>query len=119
MKLHISAKRESKVAVFMGAQIRKRRIALGYEQRDLAELMNFTKQRITQAEGGKCCIHASSIPLLCAALKCSPVDLFPEATISQERRLELVAGALTKLIKNRKINNNSSLRDKSKNYETT
>ena len=62
--------------------IKQRRIALGLDQKDLAELLDCDNSTVCKWETGAALPQASKLPALAAALHCTIDDLFEKGYIN-------------------------------------
>lgn len=65
------------VDTYVGLQIRMRRKALGWTQKELADAMGLSFQQVQKYEVGANRIAASTLARCATALSCQPGDFFP------------------------------------------
>lgn len=73
------------IDVYVGGEVAKRRMILGYNQTDLGKALGLTFQQVQKYEKGANRISASKLFAIAAFLGCKVQDLFPDqdaATIS-------------------------------------
>ena len=89
---------EPRLAVKIGAKLRRARQAQGRSLKEVAGVCNTTPQTIQRLEMGTMTMSLDWLELLCSALEVKPIELFYqadlEATVAKMRRMRTNATAL-------------------------
>ena len=72
------------VDIHVGAEIARRRIALGLNQSDLGRKLGVTFQQVQKYEKGANRVSASKLSMAAEALRCAVGDFFPNASSPAE-----------------------------------
>lgn len=68
------------VDIHVGAEIARRRLALGLNQSDIGRALGLTFQQVQKYEKGSNRVSASKLSMLATTLNCAVGDFFPDST---------------------------------------